>query len=131
LETLSLKERSIDVESFFQIPTPDERLSVIYANCLFDFCAEEDFDMMLHEIWRALKPGGILFVAYMAPTSGFGSNLWAWVFDHFTFMSHGCSPVTISAHLTGNGFAIQKEMSVRRFGFPVIYSVSQRPIAIT
>lgn len=126
-----IKSLATIVESFFQIPALDESLSAIYANCLFDFCAEEDFDMMLHEIWRVLKPGGILFTVYMAPTSRFGSRLWTWVFDRLTFMSNGCNPVTLSAHLTRNGFVIQEEMFVRRLGFPVIYSVSERPDPVT
>jgi len=87
--------------------------------------------MMLHEIWRVLKPGGILFAVYMAPASRFGSRLWTWAFDRLTFMSVRCNPVTISAHLSRNGFMIQKEMFVQRLGFPIIYSVSERPIPVT
>lgn len=121
-----IKNLATSVESFFQIPALDESLSAIYANCLFDFCSEEDFDMMLHEIWRVLKPGGILFAVYMAPASRFGSRLWTWVFDRLTCMSIRCNPVTISAHLSRNGFIIQKEMFVQRLGFPIIYSVSER-----
>ena len=116
------------VESFFQIPALDESLSAVYANCLFDFCAEEDFDMMLREIWRVLKPGGVLFAVHMARTSCLGSRLWTWIFDRLSFMNNGCDPVTIAVQLTSNGFIIQKEMSVRRFGFPVMYIVSERPV---
>jgi hypothetical protein len=126
-----IKSLATIVESFFQIPALDESLSAVYANCLFDFCAEEDFDMMLCEIWRVLKPGGILFAVYMAPTSSFGGRLWTWIFDRLTFMSNGCYPVTIRAHLTRNGFLIQKEMFVRRLGFPVMYTVSEKPIPAT
>lgn len=126
-----IKSLATIVESFFQISALDESLSAVYANCLFDFCAEEDFDMMLREIWRVLKPGGILFAVYMAPTSRLGGRLWTWIFDRFTFLSNGCHPVTIRVHLTRNGFKIQKEMFVRRLGFPAIYSVSERPIPDT
>jgi len=113
--------------SFFQIPARDESLSAVYANCLFDFCAEEDFDTMLREIWRVLKPGGVLFAVYMAPTSSLGSRLWTWIFDRHSFLNNGCDPVTIAVHLTSNGFIIQKEVSVPRLGFPLVYSVSERP----
>lgn len=68
------------------------------------------------------------FAVYMAPASGFGSRLWTWVFDRLTCMSIRCNPVTISAHLSRNGFIIQKEVFVQRLGFSVIYSVSERPI---
>ncbi len=126
-----IKSLATSRESFFQIPALDASLSAIYANCLFDFCSEADFDMMLREIWRVLEPGGILFAVYMAPTSGFGSRLWTWAFDRLTFTGIRCNPVTISAHLSRNGFIIQKEMFVQRLGFPIIYSVSERPMPAT
>lgn len=126
-----IKSLATIVESFFQIPALDESLSAVYANCLFDFCAEEDFDLLLREIWRVLKPGGILFAVYMAPTSRLGGRFWTWIFDRLSFMSNGCHPVTIRVHLTRNSFKIQKEMFVRRLGFTVMYTVSERPIPAT
>lgn len=116
------------VEPFFRIPVSDESVSVVYANCLFDFCAVEDFDIMLQEIRRALKPGGLLFSVHMTPTTRYDGRLWTWAFELLPFISNGCSPVTISKQLTRNGFIIQKEISTHRLGFPAIYSVSEKPI---
>lgn len=118
------------VEPFFRIPVADKSLSVVYANCLFDFCAERDFDSILREIWRVLEPAGILFAVYMAPPSDRVGRLWTWVFDRLTFISNGCHPVTITTHLTRNRFRIRKDVSVARLGFPARYNVSERPSPI-
>jgi SAM-dependent methyltransferase len=115
------------VEPFFKIPAPDESLSVVYANCLFDFCAVEDFDSMLLEVWRVLEPAGVLFAVHMAPPSSWGGRLWAWIFDRFTFLSNGCYPVSIRPHLTRTGYRILKDASAARLGFPARYSVSEKP----
>jgi len=114
------------VEPFFQIPAPDGNLSVVYANCLFDFCAVEDFDSMLLEIWRVLEPAGVLFAVYMAPPSNCGGRLWTWAFDRFTYLGNGCHPVSIVPHLTRNGYRILKDVSAGRLGFPARYSVSEK-----
>lgn len=125
------KRRGLDastthVEPFFGIPAADEALSAVYANCLFDFCGESDFDPMLQEIWRALEPGGVLFAVYMGPPSSHVGRVWAWIFDRFNFL-YGCRPVSLAAHLTRGGFRILKDTPAVRFGFPVRYTVSEKP----
>jgi hypothetical protein len=59
-----------------------------------------------------------------------GGRLWAWVFDRLTFLSNGCYPVTITAHLTRNGFRILKDVPAVRLGFPARYSVSEKPTPV-
>lgn len=118
------------VKPFFQIPALNESLSVVYANCLFDFCSVEDFDSMLSEIWRVLEPAGVLFAVYMAPPYRSGGHLWAWVFDHLTFLSNGCYPVTITTHHTRNGFRVLKDVPAVRLGFPARYSVLEKPTPV-
>lgn len=113
------------VEQFFKIPVADKCLSVVYANCLFDFCAEEDLDAMLREIGRVLEPDGILFAVYMEHPSKPVGRLWAWAFDRLAFISNGCHPVAITNHLTRNGFRIRKDVSAARLGFPARYTVAE------
>jgi SAM-dependent methyltransferase len=115
------------VEPFFRIPDPDQFLSAVYANCLFDFCAETHFDSMLAEIWRVLEPGGVLFAVYMDHPTHFGGRVWASVFDRFSFLSNGCYPVSIVPTLARLGFQILRDMPADKFGFPLRYVVSVRP----
>lgn len=115
------------VEPFFSISAPNQILSAVYANCLFDFCAEAHFDSMLAEIWRVLEPGGVLFAVYMVHPTHFGGRVWASIFDRFSFLSNGCYPVSIVPHLAQRGFQILRDMPADRFGFPVRYVVSEKP----
>jgi SAM-dependent methyltransferase len=115
------------VEPFFVIPAPDESLSAIYANCLFDFCAVETFDSMFREIWRVLEPGGLLFAVHMSPPIRLGGRLWKRAFTALSLVSDGCQPVSITAHLTRTGFVVLKDLSITKLGFPTRYSVSEKP----
>jgi len=126
------KRRRVDslralVEPFFKIPVPDESLSVVYANCFFDFCAIEELDTILLEILRVLEPAGVLFAVYMAPPCTWGGRLWSWIFDRFTSLSNGCAPVSIAPRLTRNGYRILKDVSAVRLGFPARYTLSEKP----
>lgn len=115
------------VEPFFHIPFPNESLSAVYANCLFDFCSERDFDVMFNEIWRALKKNGSLFAVYMGPPSSFLAQTWVWIFKRFHFLSQGCHPVCIAPYLSRRGFRILKEQPVERLGFPITYIHTEKP----
>lgn len=114
------------VAPFFSVPAPDETLSVVYANCLFDFCNQTDFGSMLAEIRRVLEPGGMLFAVYMGPPSSYGGRLWAWAFHRFSFLGNGCCPVSIASHLTRGGWRVVTDRSVVRLGFPARYTVSEK-----
>ena len=114
------------VAPFFAIPASDEVLSVVYANCLFDFCREADFDSMLDEIWRVLEPRGVLFAVYMGPPSSYWGRVWAWTFERFLFLSHGCRPVSIASHLTRGSWRVVTDTSAAKLGFPVRYTVSEK-----
>ncbi len=118
------------VEPFFHIPAPDQGLSAVYANCLFDFCAEDHFDSMLAEIWRVLEPSGVLFAVYMDYPTHFGGRVWASIFDHFSLLSNGCYPVSVVPNLVRRGYRILRDMPVNKFGFPVRYVVSEKPAQV-
>jgi len=118
------------VEPFSGIPAPDQGLSAVYANCLFDFCAEPHVDSMLDEIWRVLEPNGVLFAVYMDHSTHFGGRLWTSIFDRFSLLSNGCHPVSIVPNLARRGFQILSDMPADKFGFPLRYVVSEKPARV-
>ncbi|WP_171966433.1 methyltransferase domain-containing protein [Mariprofundus micogutta] len=118
------------VKPFFKIPAADNTVSVVYANCFFDFCVDVDFNSIIQEIWRVLEPGGVLFAVYMAPPSGYRERGWEWTFARFRFLSHGCHPVTIVPHLIQGGMQILKDIPAVKLGFPIRYTVSEKPVHV-
>lgn len=61
LET-GLPEENFQVSSIEQMPFPDELADVVICNAVLHFARDEEhFRMMLTELWRVLRPGGMLF----------------------------------------------------------------------
>ncbi len=111
----------ICVQPFFSIPFAENYFDAVFANCFFDFCQEGDFNDILQEIKRTLKIGGLFFSVYMnAPPDSIG-RIWGKVFDKFQSLSRGCHPVDIIPYLSKWGFKLKKELTIRRFGFPLKY----------
>ena len=53
-----------------EMPLPDERFDLVVSSAVLHFARDKQhFDRMLNEMWRVLKPGGILF-ARMASSIG-------------------------------------------------------------
>lgn len=61
LET-GLPASNFQVGSIEQMPFPDAHFDVVLCNSVLHFARDEDhFDAMLSELWRVLRPGGLLF----------------------------------------------------------------------
>ena len=57
-----LPDANFQVGKIEQMPLPDELADVVICNSVLHFAKDEEhFRAMLSELWRVLKPGGILF----------------------------------------------------------------------
>jgi tellurite methyltransferase len=66
----TLPPESFQVADVESIPFPDERFDVVVCSAVLHFARDEGhFDLMLDEMWRVLRPGG-LFFARLASTIG-------------------------------------------------------------
>jgi tellurite methyltransferase len=65
-----LPAESFQVASLSEIPFPDRRFDAVICSAVLHFARDEaQFDRMLAEMWRVLRPGG-LFFARLASTIG-------------------------------------------------------------
>jgi tellurite methyltransferase len=65
-----LPAENFQVASLSEIPFPDRRFDAVICSAVLHFARDEaQFDRMLAEMWRVLRPGG-LFFARLASTIG-------------------------------------------------------------
>ena len=106
---------------FFGIPFDEGCFDAVFANCFFDFCPDDAFEEIIRETRRALKEGGALFAVYLDfPADPIGQT-WVTLCRRFPSISQGCRPVDIRPALSRHGFKLRKDLSLRRFGFPIKY----------
>jgi len=65
-----LPPENVQVADLADLPFPDARFDAVLCNAVLHFARDEaHFDLMLDELWRVLRPGG-LFFARLATTIG-------------------------------------------------------------
>jgi ubiquinone/menaquinone biosynthesis C-methylase UbiE len=131
IATTYSRERGIEslrirVAPFFELPFGDEELGVIYANCFFDYCEEGDYPLILDEMWRVLKRNGSLFAVYMGFPDGVAAKGWAWALRRLRFPFRGCHPTSMKPYLERHGFLVEKDVSLKRLGFPLRYNHARK-----
>lgn len=109
---------------FFRIPFGNAFFDGVFANCFFDFCQESDFDKIIKEIKRVLNNQGLFFSIYMDFPSTLGENAWFRFFKIFPSLAQGCHPTDIRPYLIKQSFRLKKDLSVKKFGFPMKYIIA-------
>ncbi len=109
---------------FFEIPYANAYFDVIFANCFFDFCRESDFDKIIREIKRVLNNKGLCFSIYMDFPSTLGEKAWFRFFKIFPSFAQGCHPTNIRPYLIKQSFRLKKDLSIKKFGFPMKYIIA-------
>jgi len=111
---------------FFEIPFGEGYFDIIFVNCFFDFCREFDFDGIIKEIKRALNHQGLFFSIYMDFPSRLGEKAWLGFFKVLPWLSSGCHPVDIKPGLKRGNLILKKDVSMKRFGFPMKYIIAEK-----
>jgi hypothetical protein len=120
----------VTVAPFFRIPFGNSHFSTVYANCFFDFCAEDDLDPILDEIWRVLEVGGSLLTVNMVGASTVRARMWLSVLRRLSVACKGLHPIAPAPRIGRRGFRILKERSVNRLGFPMNYTHAEKFAAV-
>jgi ubiquinone/menaquinone biosynthesis C-methylase UbiE len=91
----------------------------LLLNCyMFDLLPQADFDRVLTEFHRVLKPGGRLVVVSLAPGDGVISRLWSHVHRLRPTWVGGCRGVQLAERVRAAGFTIETSERVSQFGVP-------------
>ena len=70
-----ISPENFQISSIEKMPFPDEKFDLIISNAVLHFADDElQFDRMLREMWRVLKPSGMLF-ARLASTIGIANKV--------------------------------------------------------
>jgi len=104
--------------SALSIPAPDASFDLLMNSYMFDLIPREDWDAIVTEFRRVLKPDGRLVLTNMTFGKSRLSGIFDWVYRKRPRLLGGCRAVRLSAALERTGFDVRYRRYVQQTLFP-------------
>lgn len=118
LRRAGLRDYELSVGSASAIGEEDGAFDLLLNNYLFDLLDEAEWDRVLSEFYRVLRPGGRLVVVNMTFGERPGSGIYERLYTLSPSFMGGCRGVRLSGALRRNGFAVERREYVQQWLFP-------------
>ncbi len=96
----------------------DNEFDVLINNYMFDLLPQQDFDAVLTEFKRVMRPGGQLAMVNMTEGERWYNEVWAWIYRQNPAWIGGCRGVFLLPYLQASGFTQIKREYVSQLTFP-------------
>jgi len=127
MSKLNNSNYTLEIGNAYRLPFEDNSFDLVVNNFMIDLLPEEDFETILSEFYRVLKPSGRAVISTMAFGQKWYNKFWHWIARKLPDLLTGCRPVSIAHYLTEVGFIIEKIEQVSQNTFPaeVIGAIKQ------
>jgi ubiquinone/menaquinone biosynthesis C-methylase UbiE len=113
------KERChLQTGSAYDLPFESRTFDLVVNNFMLDLLPEKDFEIVLSEFKRVLKPGGRVVLSTMAFGRRWYNRIWDWIAARVPSLLTGCRPVTMTGPLKQAGFDSIQSVYVSQNTFP-------------
>ena len=116
---------NLQIGDAYQLNYPDASFDLLVNNYMFDLLPESDFQPILQEFHRVLRPGGRLVLLNMAKGERWYQQVWNTIYRIQPAWMGGCRGVALFDHVRGVGFQQTHREFLSQMTFPseVIYGI--------
>ena len=114
---------NLRVGDAYHLPYDRDSFDVLVNNYMFDLLSEANFEQVLAEFGRVLRPGGRLILVNMAREGHWYNQLWEIVYRFQPGWLGGCRGVSLLPYVRRAGFTNTKREFISQMTFPseIIY----------
>ncbi len=126
----STKNYRLRLADAYALPFPDAHFDGLFNSYMFDLLPERDFEPVLGEFARVLRPGGRLVQVNMTKGRRPYNALWEWIYRLSPPLLGGCRGVEMAPHFERVGLRRVRRAYVSEWTFPseVVFGVKpERP----
>jgi len=102
----------------YDLDFPDDTFDVVINNYMFDLLPQQDFQTVLREFMRVLRPGGRLAMVNMTNGERWYNGIWERIYRVNPALLGGCRGVLLSPHLEACGFEQVRREYLSQLTFP-------------
>jgi ubiquinone/menaquinone biosynthesis C-methylase UbiE len=118
LSKLGTGNYSLSMMSAYDLRVESESIDIIFNNYMFDLIPYADFESVLNEFYRVLKPGGKLILVNMTKPQNFLSGIYQQIYKLSPRAMGGCRGVQMSSSLRQLGYELVTREYYQQFLFP-------------
>ena len=114
----------LQVGDAYNLPFADGRFDLLVNNYMFDLLPEADFEKVITEFKRVLRPGGRLVLLNMAKGDHWYNQIWESIYRFQPSWMGGCRGVAMLPHIKNAGFENFQYETYSQMTFPseIIYA---------
>ena len=102
----------------YDLDFADDSFDLLITNYLFDLLPERDFESILRDFNRVLRPAGRLVIVNMTVGERWYNGVWTLMYRINPVLMGGCRPVQLLPFLEVAGFQQARREYVSQFTFP-------------
>ncbi len=116
--TTAATNYDLRVGDAYNLPFADASFDLLVNNYMFDLLPETDFEHVLREFRRVLRPGGRLVMANMAQGERWYNGIWEMVYRIQPAWLGGCRGIALLDQVQQAGFSATKREFISQMTFP-------------
>ncbi len=108
----------LEIGNAYHLPFKDNSFDLVVNNFMIDLLPVNDFEKVISEFYRVLRPSGRAVISTMAFGQKWYNKCWHWIAKKIPDLLTGCRPVSIVNDLKEVGFQIEKIEQISQNTFP-------------
>ncbi|RMG27914.1 MAG: methyltransferase domain-containing protein [Bacteroidetes bacterium] len=106
--------------SAFELPFPANHFDLLINNYMIDLLPEADFERVLGEFHRVLKPGGRAVITYFATGTRWYHFFWQKLAQYVPALLTNCRPIDLKPYVALVGFEQIQTWEISQNSFPSV-----------
>jgi len=118
MKGISKNQYQLEYGNAYDLHFEDQSFDLLINNFMIDLLPEKDFDVILNEFYRVLKPGGRMVISSFSFGTKKIHKMWYWLSRKVPGLLKGCRPITLQFYLEKTGFKIRQKEQISQNTFP-------------
>lgn len=99
---------------------------VIINTYMLDLLPKEDFEVILNELYRVLKPGGRIIISSMSFGEKWYNKIWYYISKFLPKLMVGCRPICLKKYIKNSNFKELSSIQISQNTFPTEIVIAKK-----